>query len=73
MKPFAMLGVLLYAVGVAAVMYQGIVFATRKKIIGVGMFHLSANRMVRLPMGPIAGAAALASGIMILALGLINR
>jgi hypothetical protein len=73
MKALAMFGVLLYVAGVAAFMYQGIAFATRKKIVGIGRFHLSVKKARRLPMGAIVGSAALVCGTMILALGLINR
>jgi hypothetical protein len=74
MKPFALFGVLLYALGVAAVMYQGIAFATRKKkIADRGGLHLPPEKAGRLPFGPIAGGAALLSGTLILVLGLMNR
>jgi hypothetical protein len=69
-----MLGVLLYGLGVAAVMIQGIAFMTREmKTVTIGGFHPSARKARRLPMGQIMGGAALTSGIMFLVLGLINR
>jgi hypothetical protein len=74
MTDLAMLGVLLYALGVGAVMYHGIAFMTRKKVIAmVGGFPPLVGRVGRFPMGQIMGGAALTSSIMFLVLGLINR
>jgi uncharacterized membrane protein len=69
-----MLGVLLYAAGVAALMHLGIALVTRKKMIdGIGRFHRPAQKAARLPLIPLVGGAALVSGTMFLLIGLINR
>ena len=64
-----MLGIVLIVIGVIAFAYQGINFTTRERVVDVGPFHMSADKTRTLPLGPIVGVVALASGIALLVMG----
>lgn len=64
-----MLGILLIALGIVAFAYQGINYTTREKVVDIGPIHMSADKTRTLPLGPIVGAVALASGIALLVMG----
>jgi hypothetical protein len=69
MKTYALLGFILIAAGIMAFAYQGITGTTSEKAGDPGPMHLAAERASPLPVPPIAGALALAGGIVLLASG----
>ena len=64
-----MLGIILVAIGIIAFAYQGINYTTREKVVDIGPIHMSADKTRTIPLGPIVGAVALASGVALLVMG----
>lgn len=73
MKPNTLLAVLLIAAGVAALVYQGVSYTTREKVVDVGAIHVSADRTRSIPLPPVLGLLAIAGGGVLLVLGNRNR
>ena len=64
-----MLGIVLIVIGVIAFAYQGINYTTRERVVDVGPIHVDADKTRTLPLGPIVGVVALASGVALLVMG----
>ncbi len=69
MRPVSIVGVLLVVLGVLALVYQGITYTKRETVIDIGPVHATADRQKTLPLPPIVGALALASGVVLLVSG----
>lgn len=69
MKPKMIIAILLIVLGVAALMYQGITYTTREKVIDVGPIHMTTEKSKTIPLPPILGVVALAGGIVLLVVG----
>jgi len=63
-------GIVLIVLGVLALVYQGIQYTTREKILDIGSIKLSADTKKTIPLPPIVGGVALVAGI---ALILVDR
>jgi hypothetical protein len=61
-----LLGVALIVLGVVALVYEGITYTKREKIIDVGPFKAEVKREKRIPLSPVMGVAAVAGGIVLL-------
>lgn len=66
MKTTAIVGVLLIVLGLFALAYQGIRYTDREKIIDLGPIEATTETEKTIPLPPILGAAALASGVILL-------
>jgi hypothetical protein len=64
-----LLGIALIILGVIAFAYQGITYTTQEKVIEVGQLKATVEKEKTIPLPPIVGAAALAGGIVLLAMG----
>lgn len=73
MRPNTLLAVLLIAVGLVALVYQGVTYTTREKVVDVGAIHVMADKTRSIPLPPVFGALAIAGGVVLLALGNRNR
>jgi len=73
MKPIAVVGLVLIVVGLVALVYQGITYASRETVIDIGPLHATADRQKTLPLPPVLGIAAVASGVALLIVGLRTR
>ena len=73
MKPLAVVGVLLIALGVAALLYQRVTYTSRETVIDVGPVHATADRQRTLPLPPLVGIAAVAGGVALLVAGMRKR
>ncbi len=69
MKPTIILAILLIVLGIGAFAYQGISYTTREKVVDLGPIQVTTEKTKRLPLPPIVGVIALASGIVLLAIG----
>ena len=69
MKPKMIIAVILIALGIAALAYQGITYTTREKVVDIGPIQMTAEKTKTLPLPPIAGALALVGGIVLLFTG----
>jgi hypothetical protein len=59
--------ILLIALGVTALAYQGITYTTREKILQVGPIKATAEKERTIPLPPLLGGLALAGGVVLLA------
>jgi hypothetical protein len=69
MRPKTIIAVILIAVGIVALTYQGISYTTREKVVDLGPIHMTADKTRTIPLPPIVGAVALVGGIVILVTG----
>jgi hypothetical protein len=73
MKPMGIAGVVLIVCGLAALVYQGVTYTSHETVIDFGPLHATADRQKTLPLPPIVGLAAVASGVVFLVVGLRKR
>ena len=69
MKGSTILAIVLIAIGVIALAYQGITYTTQKKIIDIGPLQATTEEHHTIPLPPIIGIAALIGGVAVLLLG----
>jgi hypothetical protein len=69
MKLVTLVGVVLIALGVLAVVYQGITYTTREKVIDVGPLKATVDKDKSIPLPPIAGVLAIAGGVVLVIVG----
>ncbi len=69
MKPLRILGILLIAVGVAALAYQRITYKTDEETVQIGPVHAKVETTKTIPLPPILGGAVLAAGILLVVYG----
>ena len=69
MKTNRLFAVILIAVGIVALTYQGITFTTREKSVDLGPVHVMTDKTRTIPLPPIVGAIALVGGIVLLVTG----
>ncbi len=70
MKPKTIIAIILIALGIAALAYQGITYTTREKVVDLGPIQVTAEKTKTIPLPPIAGAIALMGGIVLLVTGI---
>jgi hypothetical protein len=69
MKFASIVGILLIALGVIALVYGGINYTRTETVIDIGPIEATAERRERIPLPPLLGGIALAGGIALLAVG----
>ena len=72
MKTNTMLAIMLIAIGVLALTYQGITYTTKEKVIDLGPLQMTAEKQKTLPLPPIVGIVTLVGGIVLLVMGRKN-
>jgi hypothetical protein len=65
MKPLTVIGVILIVLGIVALAYQGITYTSSEKVVDLGPLKVEAKREKTIPLPPIAGAAALVVGVIL--------
>ena len=60
------LGIILIALGLFGLAWGGFTYATREKAVDIGPIHATREKTHNVPLPPIAGAAALIGGIVLL-------
>jgi hypothetical protein len=73
MKPLSLAGVVLIALGLAALAYQGFTYTTRETVIDIGPLHATAERQKTIPLPPVIGIAAVLAGVGLLVAGARKR
>ena len=58
-----LVGIILIVLGVLALVYQGIQYTTKEKILDIGSIKISADTKQTIPLPPIAGGVAIVAGI----------
>jgi hypothetical protein len=66
-------GIVLIVIGLAALAYQGFTYTSREKILDIGPLHATAEREKTVPLPPIVGGIAVASGVVLLIVGAGKR
>jgi hypothetical protein len=69
MKPLTFGGAVLLALGVVALLYQGISYTSRETVIDLGPIQATADRQRTLPIPPLVGIAAVLGGVAMLVAG----
>jgi hypothetical protein len=70
MKPSSVAGFVLVALGLLALIYQGITYTSRETVLDIGPLHATADRQRTIPLSPLLGGAAIAIGGVLVALGM---
>ncbi len=63
------LGMILVALGLAGLAWGGFSYTTRERVLDLGPIHASREKTHNVPLPPIAGAAALLGGVVLLVTG----
>ena len=61
--------IVLIAIGIIALAYQGITYTTKEKIIDLGPIQATQTTQKTIPIPPILGGLALAGGVVLLVVG----
>ena len=73
MKPMIWVGILLIVVGALVLAYQGINYTREKKVLDVGLVHLTAETHERIRLPPVLGGLVLVGGVVLLVIGASNK
>ena len=69
MKPIMLVGIALIVLGTVALVYQGITYTTREKVVDIGPIEATAKTKKTIPLPPVLGGLALAGGIVLVIVG----
>ena len=62
-------GLVLIVIGAIALIWGGITYTTRDKVVDVGPLHASVEKKHHVPLSPIAGAVLLVGGVALVVAG----
>jgi uncharacterized membrane protein len=65
--PLIIIGIVLIALGLVSLAYQGITYTSRETVLNVGPIKATADTQKTIPLSPIFGGLALAGGVVLLA------
>jgi hypothetical protein len=63
------LGIILIVVGLFGLAWGGLTYTTSEKVVDLGPIHATREKTHNIPLPPIAGAAALIGGVVLLVAG----
>jgi hypothetical protein len=63
------IGIILIALGLLGLVWGGITYTTREKVVDLGPLHVTGEKTHNIPLPPIAGAIALIGGVVLLVTG----
>ncbi|MDO8730863.1 MAG: DUF3185 domain-containing protein [Candidatus Omnitrophota bacterium] len=66
MRPKILLGMILLVVGMMALSYEGLRYASREKVVDLGSVQVTAETTKKIPLSPVFGVIALVGGIALL-------
>jgi hypothetical protein len=69
MKPIMLVGIVLVVIGVVSLVYQGITYTTREKVLQIGPLEATKKTEKTIPLPPLLGGASLATGIVLITIG----
>ena len=72
MKTNTLIAIVLIAIGILALVYQGITYTTQEKVVDFGPIQMTAEKQKTFPLPPVVGIATLVGGIVLLVLGKKN-
>ncbi len=73
MKPLTIVGIVLIALGVIALAYQGVTYTTKENVIEVGPLKIEATKEKTIPLPPVLGGVAVAAGVVLMIVGARSR
>jgi hypothetical protein len=73
MKPLSIAGLVLIALGVAALVYQGVSYTSRDTVIDIGPIKATAEHQKTVPLPPVVGIVAVAAGVALMVAGSRSR
>ncbi len=73
MKIVTIIGILLTAIGVISLIYQGVSFTTREKVVQFGPVQAYREKKKTIPLPPIIGVLAIAGGILLIVAGVRKK
>jgi len=73
MKMITIVGIFLTAIGVISLIYQGVTFTTREKVIQFGPVQAYREKNKTIPLHPIIGVLAIAGGIVLIVAGVRKK
>ena len=69
MKSTTWVGIVLMAIGIIVLAYQGITYTTQNKVLDIGPIHATREEHRTIPLPPIIGVVALVGGVNVLVTG----
>ena len=69
MNTLTIIGIILVVLGLVGLIYGGITYTSNKNVIDMGSVHLQVNEQRQIPFSPIAGALAVAAGVIMIIVG----
>lgn len=69
MRAATIIGIILIAVGIVALVYQGVSYTTEQTVLELGPVDVQAEERRTIPLPPILGGLALAGGIALVIAG----
>ena len=73
MKVITIVGILLTAIGVISLIYQGVSFTTREPLVQFGPVQAYREKRKTIPLPPIIGVLAIAGGILLIVTGVRKK
>lgn len=69
MNVMTIIGIILIALGVVGLIYGGITYTSTKNVVDMGPMHVQVDQKKEIPLSPIAGAGAVAVGVILMLVG----
>jgi uncharacterized membrane protein YidH (DUF202 family) len=66
MRPVTVVALILVAIGILALVYQGVTYTTSEKVVDLGPLQVEAKREKTIPLPPVVGVVALVGGVVLL-------
>jgi len=69
MNVMTIIGIILVGLGVVGLIYGGITYTSRENVVDMGSVQLTVDQKKQIPLSPIAGAAAVVTGVILILVG----
>jgi uncharacterized membrane protein len=69
MRAITIVGIVLIVIGVVMLVYQGVTYTTREKVLEVGPVEVRKETQKTIPLPPLVGGVALVGGIILVIMG----
>jgi hypothetical protein len=69
MKPAGIVGIVLIVIGIISLVYGGITYTKREKVLEFGPIQATAERQKTIPFPPVLGGVCLVGGIVLVIVG----
>jgi hypothetical protein len=69
MKPAGIVGIILIAIGIISLIYGGITYTKREKVLDIGPIQATQEKQHTVPFPPVVGGICLVGGIVLVIVG----